>query len=108
MNARPSAKPSATLMSACPITARYRWLLRAPNALSTPYSARRAVPRARQFRDDGDVLQRRERGEQIEILKDETELPQANIGQAILGQRAEGGAVQLDRPFGRFQECAEH
>src|SRR5439155_25398949 len=56
---------------------------------------------------DLDVLHRRERRDQVELLEDEAEGSEPQLGQLVVAQRPEVAAFEGDDAFARPVECAE-
>ena len=70
--------------------------------------ARRAPAEPGQLGDDRHVLAGGQRRKQVEVLEDEPELAEPDGGQPTLGERADIGAVEVDRARGRPEQCAHH
>src|SRR3990172_3345297 len=67
-----------------------------------------APRRAGQFGHDGDVLEDRQRREQVEVLEDEAEAPQSDVGKTTLRQGADLGTVEQDRTLARSEQRTHH
>ena len=66
------------------------------------------VPHAGEFGREGDVVLDVEGGEEVEVLEDEAEVSEADVGQLVFGQRAQFEPVERDRPFGGLQQGSQH
>src|SRR5262249_42500981 len=70
--------------------------------------ARRPAAGTGELGGEGDVVLDVERGEQVEVLEDESELSQSDVRQAALGERAQLLAVERDRSLRGLEQRAQH